>query len=412
MSARLKQLIERQQTVWSKAQDFRSRLEAARGDDVDPDLSESFRSALDDLDSVGKLITDEERAVDAARRMEAVPDVRDVAPKPVADEAEDYLRSFETFFRRGAAALGVEAAAHLQRGDGLAGREFRAAAEGTLAAGGYLVPTILVKKMVEVQKAYGGIAALAEELTTDTGNPLNWPSNDDTSNVGAIVNENTQLTEQDFTFGQVPIGAYLYTSKIVRVSVQLLQDSLFDLNAWIPRKFGQRIGRAQAADFVSGNGTTAPQGILTGLSNGKTMGTAGTLKYDDLVDLEHSVDPAYRDGGNAQYVMSDKALAAVRKVKDANSRPIWTPTFAVGMASTINGWAYKIDNSLPDMTAANKPMAFGDFREAYIVRRVAGASVLRLTERYADYLQVGFLAFSRTDAKVQNATAAKYLTAA
>ncbi len=408
MSARLKQLLERQASVWTQAQDFRTRLEAERGADVDPDLSESFRGALDELDTVGKLIDDERRAIDAAKRLDAIPEVRDVKPTAEASQDELYARSFETFIRRGASALDSDGTRALSAGQVT---ENRAAAEGTNSAGGYLVPTVLLQRMVEVQKAYGGIATLADELTTDTGNPLVWPSNDDTSNVGAIVAENTQLSEQDFTFGQIPIGAYLYTSKIVRVSVQLLQDSLFDLNAFIPRKFGQRLGRAQAAHFVSGDGTTQPQGLLTGLSVGTTMGTASTLKYDDLVNLEHSVNPAYRDGGNAQYVFSDTALAAIRKVKDNNNRPIWTPTFAVGMASTINGWTYKIDNSMPNMTAGNWPIAFGDFREAYIVRRVAGASILRLTERYADYLQVGFLAFSRTDARVQNATAAMKLQA-
>lgn len=410
MSARLRQLIEERATIWTQFQDSRSRLEAAEKDgSIDPDLHDTTRAQLAKVDEISQRIETEERAIDAAKRMEAVPDIADSMPKGEQDREESYTRAFDRFFRRGAGSLDSDGIRALERGQ--AGEEFRAAAEGTNSAGGYMVPTTLLKRMVEVQKAYGGIARFASELTTDTGNPLNWPSNDDTANVGAIVTENTQLTEQDFTFGQVPINAFMYTSKIVRVSIQLLQDSAFDLNAWIPKKFGQRIGRAQAAHFETGTGTGQPQGVTVGLSSGTTMGTAGTLKYDDLVNLEHSVDPAYREGGNARYVMSDLALAAIRKVKDSQNRPIWTPTFAVGMASTINGWEYAIDNNLPDMTAANKPIVFGDIGEAYVIRRVTGASVMRLTERYADFLQVGFLAFNRADGRVQNASAAKVLTA-
>jgi len=410
MSARLRSLIEERANLWQQAQDTRARLDSDRGEAVDPDLSDTWRGLLDKVEKLSSQIDDEERALRSARAIDSVPDVRDSLPKPEADASESYSRAFSTWFTRGISALDGDDLKLLQR-SGTPGEEFRAAAEGTGSAGGYMVPTTTLQRMVEVQKLYGGIARLATDLPTDTGNPLNFPSNDDTSNVGAILAENTAATEQDFTMGQVTLNAFTYTSKIVRVSVQLLQDSLFDLNAWIPKKFGQRIGRAEAAHFATGTGTGQPQGATVGLSSGKTMGTANTLKYADLVDLEHSIDPAYRDPQRASYVLSDPALAAVRKVVDNNNRPVWTPTFAVGMPSTINGFGYTVDNSLPDMTAANKPIIFGDIAEAYIVRRVAGASVLRLTERYAEYLQVGFLAFARTDGRVQNASAAKYLTA-
>ena len=409
MSARLRALIEERANLWTTVQDTRSRLEKD-GATIDDSEADTFRGQLDKVEKLSAAIEDEQRAVRMASAVNDVPDVKDVQPAAgEPDQAALYERAFGAYLRRGAGSLGEAEQRALMAGQ--PGPELRAAAEGTNSAGGYLVPTTTLQRMVNVMKAYGGVASLATELPTDTGNPLNYPSNDDTANVGAIVAENAQATQQDFTFGSITLNSYMYTSKIVLVSIQLLQDSIFDLNAWIPDRFGVRIGRAQAAHFATGNGSGQPQGITVGLSSGTTMGTAGTLKYTDLVNLEQSVDPAYRVRGRAQYVFSDPFLTAARKIVDSNNRPVWQPTFAPGFPDTINGWQYTVDNSLPDMTAANKPAVFGDISEAYIVRRVAGASVLRLTERYADYLQVGFLAFSRADGKVQNASAAKVLTA-
>ena len=407
MGARLRNLIEERANLWKTVQDTRARLEKD-GATIDDAEADTFRSQLDKVDSLSKQIEDEERAIRMASAVEDVPAVRDVKPAAEVSRDEAYSRAFDAWFRRGGRDLDADQIRTLTAGQ----TEVRAAAEGTGSAGGYLVPTQLLDRMVVVMKAYGGTAQLATEFPTDTGNPLTFPSNDDTGNTGAIVAENTQITQQDFTFGQITLNSYLYTSKIVLVSVQLLQDSLFDLNTWIPERFGIRIGRACAAHFASGTGTGQPQGITVGLTSGTTMGTAGTLKYTDLVNLEMSVDPAYRVRGRAQYLFSDPFLAQARKIVDANNRPVWQPTFAPGMPDTLNGWGYTVDNSLPNMTAGNLPAVFGDIAEAYIVRRVAGASVLRLTERYADFLQVGFLAFARFDGKVQNASAAKVLTAA
>src|SRR5690606_25222677 len=264
------------------------------------------------------------------------------------------------------------------------------------------------RAMTEAMAAYGGILQHANVITTTSGNPLVWPTNDDTANKGAILGENpvTPVAEQGFDFGQRSLGAHTYTSNLVKASVQILQDSAFDLDAWLPRKLGERIGRAVADHLINGDGSGEPQGLAYAATSIDASGDAQTgdlISYDDIIDLEHSVDPAYRAGGNCRFVFNDKTLAALRKLKDEDGRPLWLPVPVPGMPATINGVPYVIDQAMPDAEDGEKAILFGDIRAAYIVRRVRDVQMLRLAERYADYLQVGFFGFARLDGCVDDA---------
>jgi HK97 family phage major capsid protein len=238
-------------------------------------------------------------------------------------------------------------------------------------------------------------------ISTDSGNDLPVPTSDDTGNVGELLTENTQAAEQDVTFGQKVLKAYVWSSKQVRVSYQLLQDSAIDMNAFLGRKLGERIGRAQAPYWISGTGVSQPEGILTGIST-TTAGAAAALDYDDFVNIEHAVDPAYRNSPSTGYVLSDDALKKTRLVKDLQDRPLWMPMamagFEGGFPATINGFPYWVDVNLPAATTGLTPLVFGDL-SYYWARDVVGVQLLRLTERYADFLQVGFLAFARADGR-------------
>ena len=158
---------------------------------------------------------------------------------------------------------------------------------------------------------------VAEVITTETGNTLPWPTVDDTANEGVLIGENVQNTEQDFTFGTKQLEAYMYSSTIVRVSFQILQDSAFDLDTWLAKGLGQRIGRIQARHFTVGAGTTEPDGIATSATAGVTgvTGQTTTVGYDDLMSLSESIDPAYIEGGNCNWMMSQDARKMVRKIR-------------------------------------------------------------------------------------------------
>lgn len=407
MSARLKTLLDKRANAWSQAQDIRTRAEAD-GYNLTTEEDETWQRALDDVEKLSKQIEVEERH---ARLNAIAPAAESVAPTQRDDvdpEAGEYRQAFNAMLRRGVGRLSADQQSVLERGFGEI--DTRALSSVTDAAGGYTVPDEFSNRLVETMKAYGGLLGIVDVLTTASGTDLLWPTNDDTANEGAILDENTQISEQDVAFGQGKLKAYTYTSKLIRVPLQLLQDSAIDIEAFLARRIGERIGRAVAGHIATGAGTTQPVGVAdatVGFGVGVTgaTGNTTTVTYDSLVDLEHSVDPAYR--GSAQYAMNDLTLAAIRKLKDSQNRPLWVPSVAGGLPSTINGRPYTIDNKLPAPAANAKSILFGDFKTGYIARRVSGAQVLRLSERYADFLQVGFFGFARWDGVIQDAAAVK-----
>ncbi len=276
--------------------------------------------------------------------------------------------------------------------------------EGTGTAGGYTVPTGFYRKLIDAQLAYGGMMApgVSTIVDTATGNTMPIPTDNDTGNVGFIVGENVQVTDVDAPFGQVSLGAYMYTSGIQKVSLQLLQDSAFDLESWLSEKLGVRIARAANAHFTTGTGTGQPQGVLGGATLGTTGATGQTTSiiYDDLINLEHAVDPAYRK--KARFMMADSALKEIKKLKDSIGRPLWLPGLSAKEPDTINGYPYVINQSMPAMGPSVQSVLFGDFSN-YYVRRVSGAIAMRLTERYADFGMVAFLIWQRFDGRMVDA---------
>lgn len=323
--------------------------------------------------------------------------------------AHDYAQAFDVWLRNGESKMPVEKRAVLEKFNrGMF--ESRDQSIGTNSAGGYTVPPGFLQRIVDTLKAYGGMLSAANVINTDSGQPLQWPTADDTGNVGAILAENTPAPEQDITFGTKTLSAYMYTSKMIQVSYQLLNDSAFDLGAWLPTKFAQRIGRAINAHFTNGTGGgTQPVGMVPNLTVGKTGATGQTLTvtYDDVVDLIHSIDPAYRDSGTGAFMMADSTLKAVRKLKDTQGRPLWEPSLQQGTPSSLLGYPIVINQDMPVMAANAKSIAFGDFNAAYVIRQVQGITLKRFDERFADALQVGFLSFARYDGNVDDTNAAK-----
>lgn len=318
-----------------------------------------------------------------------------------ADEAADrQTRENDAFtaYMRG----GFQAMTEPQRA--LAMPRFQAAqGTGTGSSGGYTVPDGFYGKLEDAEKAYGGMLEVSFVLNTSDGQPIALPTDNDTSNSGSILAENTQVSAQDVTFGSMTLGAYTYTSKIVLVANQLLQDSAFDLNSFLAMKLGTRIARAINTHFTTGSGSSQPFGAVTDATQGKpgASGETTSLIFDDLIDLEHSVDPAYRR--NARFMMNDTTLKVIKKLKDSQSRYLWQPGLPIqGEPDRINNYPYTINQDMADPAASAKTILFGDFSK-YFVRKVAGVQMLRLTERYADYNQTGFVAFQRWDGKLIDA---------
>lgn len=353
-----------------------------------------------DIDRLGAEIDRIERHEARSRELaEPVPTVaggrEDRAPEVTKDErAAQHAAAFRAYLMGGEQELSPEHRSIL--------REMRAQAVGTDASGGYLVPEGFSNALEESMLAFGGMREAATVFATASGNDLPWPTVNDTAQKGAILAENTAVAEQDFTFASVIFGAYKYSSKLVKVSVELLQDSAFDLNAYLAAALGTRIARITNEHFTTGTGTAQPNGVVTaaGLGKAGATGQTTTVTYDDLVDLQHSVDPAYR--GGAIWMTADSSIKVIKKLKDADNRPLWAPGVAVREPDTILGARYVINQDVPAMAASAKSILFGDFSK-YMIRDVLGVQVLRLNERYADAHQVGFLAFSRHDGDLLDA---------
>lgn len=265
-------------------------------------------------------------------------------------------------------------------------------------AGGYTIPQGFYNQLISGLKAYGGIReAGATILTTASGNTLPIPTVDDTSNVGAILAENTAASAQDLTFGQKSLGAYKYTSKVVLVSYELMQDSAFNMETFLAAKLAERIGRITNTHFTTGDGSSKPYGVVAGAASGKTGATGQTtsVTYEDLVDLLHSVNRAYRTP-NAAFMMADSTYKAIRKLKDSEGLPLWATNVATGAPDTLLGARIVINDDVAAMAANAKSILYGDFSNYYI-RDVQAVELYRIADKYIESGQVGFVAFSRHD---------------
>ncbi|WP_137145196.1 phage major capsid protein [Mycolicibacterium sp. CR10] len=318
--------------------------------------------------------------------------VVNLAPK---DDAEE--RAFNTYLRTGESA------------------ELRAQSVGTPSAGGFTVPETFLNKLIDVRKAFGGIQSVAETITTETGEPIRFPTLNDTANVGVQVDELTAPASAgaDLVFGEVTLGAYRYvapgtSNNPLRVSRELLQDSAVDIQAIIARKLGERAERILAAKFATGAGTTEPQGIVNG-----TVKTNATPTYDALVDAVHTVDVAYRDG--AVWVLNDATLAVLEKLKDNDNRPLLNQQndgINVGRTnSTLLGYPVIVDNSFTTYAATGsvKWGVFGNVSEGFLIRRVSGAELIVNPFTAANDGAVEYTLHVRADSAIQNTAAFRVL---
>lgn len=289
--------------------------------------------------------------------------------------------------------------------------ELRAQSVGTSADGGYLVPQTWASNIITGLKAYGPMndSSVVSYLNTAGGGQINLPSLDDTSNKGRKIAENTQVNSVNLTFGTKALNAFKYTTDAVLVSRELLQDASYNVEAVIAAAMAERMGRIINEVMTTGDGSDDPNGIVTAATSGKTAAAAAAIAADELIDLIHSVDPAYR--GNASFMFADSTLAALRKLKDGEGRYIWQPGMVAGEASTILGHRFHINQDMAAIGASAKSVLFGDFSK-YTVRQVKGFEFQRLTERYADYDQVGFIGFARYDGDLLDTRAVKALTQA
>lgn len=271
----------------------------------------------------------------------------------------------------------------------------------TSSEGGYTVQTEVAATLIEAIKAYGGIRQVADQFATQMGNDMNFPTSDGTSETGEIIGQNTTATAADPVFGTVGLPVYKFSSKVVAVPFELLQDSSIDIEAFIAARLRTRLGRINNTKFTVGSGTNEPRGLITALTTGKTGTTGQTTSviYDDLVDLQESIDDGYAQAGTMRWQMHQSSRKNIRKIKDTSGRPIWLPSYDTGMRGGVPeellGAPIVINNDMAVMAANAKSIAYGDF-SYYKVRDVMQVTLFRFNDSaYTKLGQVGFLAWQR-----------------
>ena len=278
----------------------------------------------------------------------------------------------------------------------------------TAGEGGYTVPAEIAAMVIDKLKAFGGMRDVASILTTSTGVAMNWPTSDGTADVGAIVGQNAAVSGADITFGTIGLNPFYYTSNKIALPLELIQDSAIDVVAYVVDRLATRIARIQNTHFTTGAGTTLPDGVIPKSATGKTGTTGQTLTviYDDLIDLKHSVNRAYR--GNARYMMNDLSVAVVSKLKDTTGRPIWVPAVVAGAPDTLCGFPVAINDDVAVMAANAKSIAFGDFSK-YTIRDVANTTVIKRFDDSAFALsnQVGFCGWQRSGGNLLDTAAVR-----
>lgn len=403
---KLRELRERHVALCAEARtilDDESNFDAGK---LKPEHEQRFDAIMADADAVARNVEREEKLLSAAAatasRHANIAEQRGQSRGEIEDTEENYNLAFRDYLR-----FGMEGVAPEFRSlfNGRAAKEEVRAQSVTGGSpvgiyGGYTVAREFIGELERAMKQFGGMLEVGRTIATATGATMDMPMTNDTGNVGAILGENQPVAEQDVTFTTTTLSAYKYTSKLIRVSVELLQDSAFNVEEFIASIAGERLGRILNTHLTTGTGSAQPQGIVTGSALGYTAAQQNSISYNDIVELQHSVDPAYR--GNAWLMFNDSTLKILRKLVDTQNRPLWEPSLQAGVPSTFAGSQYRVNQDMASVGASAKTVLYGDYSR-FLIRKVRDFTVVRLNERYMDSLQVGFFIFCRYDSKVWNA---------
>lgn len=420
-------LIEMRDRMAKLATDARAKLdeitdktEAARAKEIEGE----FDKIMSDHDDLAARVERAEK-IEAVEQRQAADDAKGDPRRPKQEDSEvpaaedqrkapEYKEVFTKAIRFGAATLDSEERQVLMDGRADIPQEIRAQAAGTDASGGFTVPEGFSGEIDKALAAWGPMldASFVRQYPTATGNPVPWPTVDYTAIRGGIKAENAAATDDggnDIVFGQKVLNAYLYDSEVVRVSLELLQDSAFSMDSLLTELFGESLGRTVNDVLTVGDGTNKPNGIVTASGAGPTTASGTAITADELIDLQHSVDPAYRQSPNVRWQFNDSTLKAIRKLKDGQGNYLWQLGDVRGSEpSTILGNPYAVNQAMADIGVNAKAVIFGDMSR-YVVRRAGQLQMIALRERYMESLQVGYISFMRIDGELLNNSAVKHL---
>ena len=395
-------IIEQMREAVKKGEELRAKGEAATDYDTQFDRAEAEERLLSKQIAALERVEEEEKraAGDHIEDLERRGEMSGDKGKKLA-----YRDAYRVWFTQGDAGLTQEMRALMAEKRGT-----NTQLAGTTTLGGYTIDTELYNQIERALKDYSGIFQAARIIRTAQGNTLYIPTEDDTTTVANLIAEAASITVQDLTFGQKQLDAYKYATQM-KISWELMQDSAFNMDAEITNAFGPRFGRALNLSGTTGTGSSQPNGVVTASTLGKTTTATTAFTFNEMVDLFHSVDPAYRMSTSCGWMFNDTVLAAIKKlsVGSSDARPLWQASVREGEPDKIEGKQYWINQDMDStIDAASKIMLFGDFSK-YVIRIVQELVTLRLNERYADNGLVGYIGYMRWDAECTNTAAIKHM---
>jgi len=317
---------------------------------------------------------------------------------------EKSVAAFNKYLRYGKTSMNNEERSYLVRGTN--------PQTTVTTAGGFTIPEGWTGELDFAKQFIGEVESISRVFATSTGNVLPIPKVDDTATDAAIQTEGSATTVADMTFGNTDLSAYTY-STLVKVSEQLLQDEDVNLTSYLSELLGQRIARATNAALTTGDGSSKPNGVITAATSGVTAAAVNAITHSELIDLFYSVDPSYRMGSSVAFMCNDAVHSAIRKLGLTAAENYNPVTFGTDGTMFILGKKVLINQDMAaTIEASAKTLLFGDF-SGYAVRTAGGVTVRRLSERYGDELNVGFLAYRRVDGNLISAgTPLKFITQA
>jgi len=286
----------------------------------------------------------------------------------------------------------------------------------TGSAGGFTIPEEMMPELTRSMLAFGPMydENIARVITTSGGNPMPFPTVNDTASTAGAHTEGATLTDdggKDVTFGEKQLDAFAFDTEWLRVSKELADDSVFAMEALLGSLLGERLGRIANLQLTTGTGSSAPNGIVTASSAGVTAAGTAAVTFDEIIDLEHSVDPAYRSAPSVGFMFNDATLQAVRKLKDGDGNYLWQAgNVQAGIPGTLNGRSYTINQAMASLGAGSKVMLFGDFKK-YFVRKV-GAPLIGALQDKDFWPGFGVAGYIRFDGELSDTAAVKHLITA
>ena len=380
MSKKLKELKEKRAGLYTQIDSLRK---DADGREMTAEEQQRWDTLIADFDKADKAVAAEEKFLDIQKRQ--AEDAYQHEHGGEADQRADaeYRRAFTDYLINGAQGVSAENRAIIEKRDAISG-----------LSGGVIIPKELANAIEVAIKSYGGMLEAGQIITTSRGGDLILPTVNDTNSKATIVAEYNQSTKAAPTFGSATLKAYTYRTPIIPVSLELLQDSAFDLDALLSGLLADSFGRGINAHLTTGTGTGQPTGIVTSAVDCGATPDAASIALDDIIDLVKSVDSAY--ARNGKFMFNKNTLWELAKIKDLEGRYIWQQSVKDGLDPTLFGKPYIINDDVDDIGASKASVLFGDFSK-YKIRLVKGFKVIRLNELLAEYLSIGLFGFARAD---------------